>query len=208
MFDLDVSKMAVIGTVALVVLGPERLPRVARTAGSLLGRAQRYINSVRAEVDQQIRIDELRKMKGGIEQSVANVQGTVDRTVRQHAGELRDGVDAVAVSVKEVLPTAYLSSVHEGIGDSQADLFKVRPAQLQIPGQSDASIHSPRPDAVSSMAPAFAGQQTRARWCGSVSGGRGAALKRTRVVSMAASKALGRNSRFPRNLSKDNTHVY
>jgi sec-independent protein translocase protein TatB len=60
MFDIDISKMAVIGTVALVVLGPERLPRVARTAGTLLGRAQRYLTSVRAEVDQQMRIDELR----------------------------------------------------------------------------------------------------------------------------------------------------
>jgi sec-independent protein translocase protein TatB len=45
MFDIDISKMAVIGTVALVVLGPERLPRVARTAGTLLGRAQRYLTS-------------------------------------------------------------------------------------------------------------------------------------------------------------------
>jgi sec-independent protein translocase protein TatB len=193
MFDIDISKMAVIGTVALVVLGPERLPRVARTAGTLLGRAQRYLSSVRAEVDQQIRIDELRKMKEGIELTVADMQGTVDRTVRQHAGELQAGVDAAAASLKDALPTDYLSSVHEGSGDLQANLFKVRPAQLPMSKQSDASAQAPRPDAVSSVAPAFAGQQTRARWRGSVSGGRGAAVKRTRVVSMAASKALGRN---------------
>ena len=197
MFDIDISKMAVIGTVALVVLGPERLPRVARTAGTLLGRAQRYLNSVRAEVDQQIRIDELRKVKEGIELAVTNVQGTVDRTVRQHTGELQAGVDAAAASLKEVLPTAYLPSVHEGTGELQADLFKVRPARLPMSGRSDASVHAPRPDAVSSMAPAFAGQQTRARWRSSVSGGRGTAVKRTRIVSMAASKALGRNCGRP-----------
>lgn len=193
MFDIDISKMAVIGTVALVVLGPERLPRVARTAGALLGRAQRYLNGVRAEVDQQIRIDELRKMKEGIELAVTNMQGTVDRAVRQHAGELQAGVDATAASLKEVMPTAYLPSVHDGTDDLQADLFKVRPAQLPMSGQFEASIHAPRPDAVSSMAPAFSSQQARARWRGSASGGRGAAVKRTRVVSMAASKALGRN---------------
>ncbi|KAA1011126.1 twin-arginine translocase subunit TatB [Paraburkholderia panacisoli] len=193
MFDIDISKMAVIGTVALVVLGPERLPRVARTAGTLLGRAQRYLNSVRAEVDQQIRIDELRKVKEDVELAVTNAQSAVDRTVRQHAGELQAGVDAAAASLKEVLPTADLPSVHDRTGDLQADLFKVRPAQLPMSGQSDASVHTRRLDAVSSMAPAFAGQQTRARWRGSVSGGRGAAVKRTRIVSMAASKALGRN---------------
>jgi sec-independent protein translocase protein TatB len=193
MFDIDISKMAVIGTVALVVLGPERLPRVARTAGTLLGRAQRYLNSVRAEVDQQIRIDELRKVKEDVELAVTNAQSAVDRTVRQHAGELQAGVDAAAASLKEVLPTADLPSVHDRTGDLQADLFKVRPAQLPMPGQSDASVHPLRPDGVSSIAPAFAGQPTRARWRGSVAGGRGAAVKRTRVVSMAASKALGRN---------------
>lgn len=193
MFDIDISKMAVIGTVALVVLGPERLPRVARTAGTLLGRAQRYLNSVRAEVDQQIRIDELRKVKDGIERAVTDVQGTVDRTVRQHAGELQADVDTAAIGLGEALPASYLTSVHEGAGNVQADLFKIRPAQSQMPGRSNASIHSPRPDAVSSLAPAFATQQTRARWRGSVSGSRSAAVKRTRVVSMAASKALGRN---------------
>ncbi|MFM0624499.1 Sec-independent protein translocase protein TatB [Paraburkholderia xenovorans] len=193
MFDIDISKMAVIGTVALVVLGPERLPRVARTAGTLLGHAQRYLNSVRTEVDQQIRIDELRKVKDGIERAVTNVQGTVDRTVRQHAGELQADVDAAAVSLREAVPPSYLPSIHEGSGNLQADLFKVRPAQLQMSGQSDASIHSRRPDAVSSLGPALAVQQTRARWRGSLSGSRTSGVKRTRVVSMAASKALGRS---------------
>jgi sec-independent protein translocase protein TatB len=193
MFDFDVSKLAVIGTVALVVLGPERLPRVARTAGTLLGHAQRYLNSVRAEVDQQIRIDELRKVKDGIERAVIDAQDTVDRTVRQHAGDLKADVDAAAAGLREALPATYLTSVHEGTGNVQAELFKLRPAQLQMPAQSNASIQSPRRDAASSPAPAFAAQQTRARWRGSASGSRSAAVKRTRVVSMAASKALGRN---------------
>jgi sec-independent protein translocase protein TatB len=193
MFDIDISKMAVIGTVALVVLGPERLPRVARTAGTLLGRAQRYLTSVRAEVDQQMRIDELRQVKDSIEQAVTHMQGTVERTVRQHAGDVQAGVDAAAASLKDELPIVPLPSLHDSPGDFQAELFKVRPMQPQMPGPLDALIHSPRPNAVPFTAPACAGRRTRAKWSSSVSDGRRVAVKRTRLVSMAASKALGRN---------------
>ncbi|CDG85317.1 Sec-independent protein translocase protein TatB [Janthinobacterium agaricidamnosum] len=194
MFDFDISKMAVIGTVALVVLGPERLPRVARTLGTLLGRAQRYLHSVQAEVAEQIKLDELRKMKGDIEQEVANVQNMVDRTVRQHAGQLQAGVDAALDSVKEALPDNYLSSAHEAGIDLQAELFKVRPAALPVPEYgaeyADVPMQAPRRHALAPVP--FTGQQARARWRGAVSSGRGAVAKRSRVVSMAASKSLGR----------------
>jgi len=90
MFDLDISKMAVIGLVALVVLGPERLPRVARTAGALLGRAQRYINDVKSEVTREIELEEIRKMKSGFEEAASSVQNTIHDTVRQHTEELTE----------------------------------------------------------------------------------------------------------------------
>ncbi|HEY1996556.1 Sec-independent protein translocase protein TatB [Paraburkholderia sp.] len=197
MFDFDISKMAVIGTVALVVLGPERLPRVARTAGTLLGRAQRYISNVQAEVDQQIRMDDLRKIKDGVEQAAADVQRSIDRTVRQQAGELQAGVDAAAASVREVLPATYLPSIHESAGDLQTELFKVRPAPLQASTQASAALASPRldGDVVAPMASGVAGQaRTRANWRGNASAGRRGPLKRSRIVSMAASKALGRDA--------------
>jgi sec-independent protein translocase protein TatB len=88
MFDLDISKMALIGVVALVVLGPERLPRVARTAGALLGRAQRYINDVKSEVTREIEIEELRKMKTGFEEAASSVHNTIHDTVREHTADL------------------------------------------------------------------------------------------------------------------------
>ena len=90
MFDLDISKMAVIGLVALVVLGPERLPRVARTAGALLGRAQRYINDVKSEVTREIELEEIRTMKSGFEEAASSVQNTIHDTVRQHTEELSE----------------------------------------------------------------------------------------------------------------------
>jgi sec-independent protein translocase protein TatB len=63
MIDLGLGKLAIIGAVALIVIGPERLPRVARMAGSLFGRAQRYMNDVKAEVSREIELEELRKMQ-------------------------------------------------------------------------------------------------------------------------------------------------
>ncbi len=68
MFDLGLAKLALIGVVALIVLGPQRLPRVARTAGTLLGRAQRYISQVKAEVSRELEVEELRKMRAQFEQ--------------------------------------------------------------------------------------------------------------------------------------------
>ncbi|WP_434661110.1 Sec-independent protein translocase protein TatB [Paraburkholderia sp. A3BS-1L] len=94
MLDLGLTKMALIGVVALVVLGPERLPRVARTAGALFGRAQRYVNDVKAEVTREIELDELRRMKGEFEQAAQNVENTVHENLRKHETELNDAWNA------------------------------------------------------------------------------------------------------------------
>lgn len=90
MLDLGLTKMALIGVVALVVLGPERLPRVARTAGALFGRAQRYINDVKAEVTREIELDELRRMKTEFESAAQNVETTIHDNLRKHETELND----------------------------------------------------------------------------------------------------------------------
>jgi sec-independent protein translocase protein TatB len=185
MFDFDVSKMAVIGVVSLVVLGPERLPRVARTAGMLLGRAQRYLSSVQSEVD---------RLKSTIEQAAADVQGSVERTVSQHAGELQAGVDSAAATLQAAMPAAYLPSIHEGAGDLQVELFKVRPAQLPASIPTGASFLSDGRDGAASFAgSAPAGQRARSKWRGTASASRRGAIKRSRIVSTAASKALGRD---------------
>jgi Tat protein translocase TatB subunit len=73
MFDLDVSKLAVIGAVALVVIGPEKMPRVARTVGTLLGKAQRYISDVKAEVNRSMEMEDLKKMKESMDTAMTDV---------------------------------------------------------------------------------------------------------------------------------------
>ncbi|MEO8858249.1 MAG: Sec-independent protein translocase protein TatB [Burkholderiaceae bacterium] len=83
MFDLDVSKMAMIGAVALIVIGPEKLPRVARTVGTLLGKAQRYVSDVKAEVNRSMELDELKKMKETVESAARDVQNTIQTNASQ-----------------------------------------------------------------------------------------------------------------------------
>jgi sec-independent protein translocase protein TatB len=80
MIDLGLSKLALIGAVALVVIGPEKLPRVARTIGTLLGKAQRYVADVKAEVNRSMELDELRKMKSTVESAAQEVESSIQST--------------------------------------------------------------------------------------------------------------------------------
>jgi sec-independent protein translocase protein TatB len=75
--DLGLSKMALIGAVALIVIGPEKLPRVARTVGTLLGKAQRYVADVKAEVNRSMDLDELKKMKETVEGAARDVESSI-----------------------------------------------------------------------------------------------------------------------------------
>ncbi len=77
MMDFGLDKIALIGAVALIVIGPEKLPRVARTVGALFGKAQRYVSDVKAEVNRSIELDELKKMKTQFEDAARNVEDTV-----------------------------------------------------------------------------------------------------------------------------------
>ena len=88
MIDFGFDKIALIGAVALIVLGPERLPRVARTVGHLLGKAQRYVADVKAEVNRSIELEELKKMKGQFEDAARDVEQSVSSEINQTTAEL------------------------------------------------------------------------------------------------------------------------
>ena len=77
MIDLGVSKIALIGAVALIVIGPEKLPRLARTIGTLLGKAQRYVADVKQEVSRSMELDELKKMKETVEGAARDVENSI-----------------------------------------------------------------------------------------------------------------------------------
>lgn len=97
MIDFGFDKIALIGAVALIVIGPEKLPRVARTVGHLLGKAQRYVADVKAEVNRSIELDELKKMKTQVEEAARDVEQSVSSQIHQTTAELdRSWQDATA----------------------------------------------------------------------------------------------------------------
>ena len=83
MIDFGFDKIALIGAVALIVIGPEKLPRVARTVGHFIGKAQRYVADVKAEVNRSIELEELKKMKTEFEDAARNVHDSVSKEVHQ-----------------------------------------------------------------------------------------------------------------------------
>ena len=87
MIDFGFDKIALIGAVALIVIGPEKLPRVARTVGHFIGKAQRYVADVKAEVNRSIELEELQKMKSQFETAARDVEQSVQSEVRAATGE-------------------------------------------------------------------------------------------------------------------------
>lgn len=96
MFDIGVTKLAIVGGIALVVIGPERLPRVARMVGTLLGRAQRYVSDVKAEVNRSIELEELAKMRSQFEGAARDVHDHVQRAMSDPGQLDEPGVAAVS----------------------------------------------------------------------------------------------------------------
>jgi len=99
MIDFGFDKIALIGAVALIVIGPEKLPRVARTVGHFVGKAQRYVADVKAEVNRSIDLEDLRKMKTEFEDAARNVEQTVSKEIHQTTSELNTALSGAATEV-------------------------------------------------------------------------------------------------------------
>ena len=82
MFDIGFSELVVIAVVALIVIGPERLPKAARTMGHLFGRLQRYVNDVKADINREIELDELRKLQKEVQTAAADLKSSVEGAAR------------------------------------------------------------------------------------------------------------------------------
>jgi sec-independent protein translocase protein TatB len=101
MIDLGVSKLALIAVVALVVVGPERLPKVARMVGNLFGRAQRYMADVKSEVNRQMEIEEFKKLREDSASAFKEVENTIHSTVQEAGAHLSDQADIFETSFEK-----------------------------------------------------------------------------------------------------------
>lgn len=107
MFDIGFSELVVIGVVALIVIGPERLPRVARTMGILAGRLQRYVADVKADINREVELDELRKMRDSVQQAASDLKSTVDAELAKTEDGLNRAVEGKAEAAEPAaLPAA------------------------------------------------------------------------------------------------------
>ncbi len=114
MFDVGFSELVVIGVVALVVIGPERLPKVARTVGLLVGRLQRYVNDVKADINREMELDELRKIQTQFQDAAKEVESSI--TTQVSAAE-QDLNQSIAAPLSEALADAG-NPVSNTLGDS------------------------------------------------------------------------------------------
>ena len=124
MFDVGFSEMMVIAVVALIVIGPERLPKVARTIGHLVGRMNRYVSDVKADINREMELEELRKFK----EQFQDTAQSVEQTIHKELEGARTGLDK--------LETEALVSPAP-LGEAKA-VSPSAPDQLDAPGVAGA----------------------------------------------------------------------
>lgn len=92
MFGIDFPELVVIAVIALIVIGPEHLPKVARTLGHLWGRGQRYVNGVKADISRDMALDELRQMQQKMQQEASDLGQSMTRTMQEAGEQIKDSV--------------------------------------------------------------------------------------------------------------------
>jgi sec-independent protein translocase protein TatB len=117
MFDIGFSEMLVIAIVALIVIGPQRLPKAARTLGNLFGRMQRYVADVRADVEREMELEELKKFKSSVEETAREFQSSVHSEMRDAEKNLQETMKPIEHEVSSA--------------SKQLDLALNEPARVQ-----------------------------------------------------------------------------
>src|SRR5262245_2581092 len=126
----------VIAVVALIVIGPERLPRVARTMGHLFGRLQRYVNDVKADINREIELEELRKFKTEFEDAARGVENSVNTTVSSVQTEVAKTETELNALAQGEQPSAPASPELDPAFGSTANAAQAAPAEAGAEAQS------------------------------------------------------------------------
>jgi sec-independent protein translocase protein TatB len=134
MFDASLSELMVIGVVALVVIGPERLPKVARTAGLLLGRLQRYVTDVKADINREMQLDELKKLQQQVSDQVTSLEASVTHEMREVESSVSNVIEPPATDIAVTCP----QSGNPGTQGAPAPTIQAAPVV-----DAQAATHSP-----------------------------------------------------------------
>lgn len=110
MFDIGFSEILVIAVVALIVIGPERLPKVARTMGHMFGRLQRYVAEVKADIDREMQMEELKKLQSSMQEAARSVEKSVSESVRDTETRIKTVADDVGKTVENAAPSSSISN--------------------------------------------------------------------------------------------------
>ena len=146
MFDIGFSELFVIGIVALIVLGPERLPRVARTAGHLLGRLQRYVNDVKSDISREMQLEELRKLQSQVEQQVREVGNEASAVTAQVGSEVAGLSDQMRAAMAEQEKYAAIENATESAEATSAVAQEPLSGQLSLDISEPAAVRPAGPD--------------------------------------------------------------
>lgn len=174
MFDIGFSELMVIGIVALLVLGPERLPKVARTTGHLLGRLQRYVSDVKSDINREMQLDELKKLQEEARKAAMNFEGTVRSEMASVEGGLSSSLQSASSAVADLensirnpaaeTQAAVADAEHSAVLDRQlaeADSHAGAPAFAEVPVSTSGEPAEPEPQlGLNFDAPAPEGRKT------------------------------------------------
>lgn len=154
MFDIGFSELLVIGVVALLVIGPERMPKVARTAGHLFGRFQRYVNTVKADIGREVELDELRKagqnFKESVEQAVRGVESSAAEAEFTMRDEVVNPTDKVLKSMMDMeqhnpvlTPEVEKLQAEQAQAQNEQAQGEQRPNEGPASGQAELELEQP-----------------------------------------------------------------
>jgi sec-independent protein translocase protein TatB len=142
MFDIGFSELIVIGIVALVVIGPERLPRVARTLGVLFGRLQRYVTQVKSDINREMDLSEINRVKSEFEGAARSFKQDIETTAAKTEQELREAQSTIEGQLKDSSTDSVMEPLAPPPG-AQAEPPSAA-ATLESPPEPLAPVSSPQ----------------------------------------------------------------
>jgi len=131
MFDFGFSELILIAVVMLIVVGPERLPKVARTAGHMLGRLQRYVSDVKSDIQREMQLEDLKKLQQQVEQQARELESSV----RGQMAAVESDLGKAAAEVKSALPSGTVMAPGEAAPPTIAPVAEADPVGPPEPGE-------------------------------------------------------------------------